>query len=176
MKALVYLLGMLLLACSSETSRGNDPFVLGDSPAIVIDADFTNEIDDEFAAGYAFLADNFTVDAIYAAPFAYSTEIIERGALSPLGLRRLELQLAEFGLTLENIPEQTAQQGQQKAYDGALAVADAFAYSPTSGIYRGSETFLSNTRTPVSSPAAQNLVEFAMGRDGKNRCPLHREL
>jgi len=106
---------------------------------VVVDTDAGNEIDDQFALAYAVRSpERLTVEAVYAAPF-------QRG------------------------PATTPAEGVARSHAEVLRVVDALGDEALAGrVHRGANGWLPGPRTPVPSPAAEDLVRRARqaGRDG----------
>ena len=108
----------------------------------VLDTDAYNEIDDQFAIAY-FLKNPQRINplAIFAAPF-----LNERST--------------------------SAEDGMEKSYDEILKLLTLCGRQdmiPT--VYRGSRSFLPDEKTPVSSPAAEELIRLSQGYSAEN--PLY---
>jgi purine nucleosidase len=110
---------------------------------VVIDTDAANEIDDQFALAYAALsAERLAIEAVYAAPF-------QRSAL---------------GKTDPASPwfAGSPMEGMRRSYEEILRVLEALGSEEIAGsVHRGSESWLPNADTPVSSAAAEDLVARA---------------
>ncbi|CAA0114222.1 Pyrimidine-specific ribonucleoside hydrolase RihB [Halioglobus japonicus] len=171
-----FMLALLVAACSSgsasnpdeglaEADVNIDPAVLIPREGmleVVIDTDLTNEIDDEFALVQAILSpERLNIRAIYAAPYALSEEIVRRGALTELGIRKLEESLMSVGLDLSVIPDVEPGPSMEQAFDMAIHISELTGFTPDQGIHRGSDRFLTDIVTPVMSDAANNLVALA---------------
>jgi len=100
---------------------------------VVIDTDTYNEVDDQFALAYLIKNDaKLKLKAIYAAPF------FNKMSSSP-------------------------KDGMEKSYEEIFKVLKAMDREDLSPIvYKGSENYLPDEKTPVISPAAQDLAERAM--------------
>ena len=100
---------------------------------VVIDTDTYNEVDDQFALAYLIKNDaKLKLKAIYAAPF------FNKMSSSP-------------------------KDGMEKSYEEIFKVLRAMDREDLSPIvYKGSENYLPDEKTPVISPAAQDLAERAM--------------
>ena len=108
----------------------------------VLDTDAYNEIDDQFAIAY-FLKNPHRINplAIFAAPF-----LNERSS--------------------------SAEDGMEKSYDEILKLLTLCGREEMiPSVYRGSRSFLPDELTPVSSPAAERLVELSQGYSAEN--PLY---
>ncbi|MBQ9783843.1 MAG: nucleoside hydrolase [Clostridia bacterium] len=109
---------------------------------VLLDTDAYNEIDDQFAISYAMLSpERIRVVAICAAPF-------------------------------HNPRSNGPEDGMERSYDEILKLLrlmdrEAFAEN----VYRGSRTYLPDETTPVISPAAEKIVEFAKDYSPEN--PLY---
>ncbi len=100
---------------------------------VVLDTDAFNEIDDQFAIAYLLGSqEKLNLQAIYAAPFY-------------------------------NEKSSGPKDGMEKSYEEVLKLLDlAEASHLKSLVYRGSEQFLKDEKTPAVSPAAQDLAQRAM--------------
>lgn len=100
---------------------------------VVIDTDTFNEIDDQFALSYLMASsDKLNLKAIYAAPFF-------------------------------NSHSESPKDGMLKSYDEILRLLALTGKSEFISVtYKGSETYLPDENTPVTSDASENLVERAM--------------
>ena len=109
---------------------------------VMLDTDAYNEIDDQFAIAYALLSpERMRVVGICAAPF------FNRRSTSP-------------------------QDGMERSYDEILKLLSLMNKPELSSIvYRGSEAYLSNEQTPISSPAAEQIVSAAREHSPEN--PLY---
>ena len=99
----------------------------------ILDTDTYNEIDDQFALAY-FLRSSERINpvAVYAAPFL-------------------------------NFRSESPADGMKKSYDEIFKVLDlAECENMKSKVYKGSESFLADEKTPVISDAANDLVSRAM--------------
>lgn len=109
---------------------------------VVLDTDAFNEIDDQFAISYLIKStDKINVKAIYAAPF------FNENSVSP-------------------------KDGMEKSYDEILKLIDlAGSNDLTDIVFKGSEDFLLDEKTPVISEAAKHLAELAKNYSPQN--PLY---
>jgi len=109
---------------------------------MVLDTDTYNEIDDQFALAYMLSnADRLNVRAIYAAPF-----------LNPRST--------------------DPKDGLEKSYNEILKLLSLMERKDMEPhVYKGSERFLPDEQTPVTSPAAAHLAELAMEYTPEN--PLY---
>lgn len=123
-----------------QMDRGNDEYsqiLRLEKPAgrvdVVLDTDTYNEIDDQYALSYLLRSDEkLDTRAIYAAPFS------NRKAATPA-------------------------EGMEKSYREILNILSLNGredLSPTARL--GSEQYLADEKTPVHSPAAEDLAERAM--------------
>lgn len=108
----------------------------------VLDTDTYNEIDDQFALSYMlFSEDRIKIKAILAAPF-------------------------------HNEKSDSPADGMEKSYNEILKVLDLAGKKELSGnVFRGSEKYLPDEKTPVISEAAQRLVKLAKEYSPEN--PLY---
>jgi len=99
---------------------------------IVLDTDAYNEIDDQFAIAYMMKRhDKFDVQALMAAPFS-------------------------------NDKSSGPKDGMNKSYDEILKLLDLMDMDDKKEIvFRGSEKYLPDEKTPVESPAARELVRLS---------------
>ena len=110
---------------------------------VILDTDAYNEIDDQFAIAYMFgCHEKLNVKAIYAAPFL-------------------------------NSRSSSPKDGMEKSYDEIFKVLSLIdrAAPVKDSVYKGSESFLADEKTPVISPAAEHLVKIAMEYSSDN--PLY---
>ncbi len=100
---------------------------------VVLDTDTYNEIDDQFALSYLIKSeDELHLQAIYAAPF-YNKRV------------------------------NSAEEGMEKSYQEIFNVLTLLKREDLkSKVYKGSNRFLENEKTPVESDAAKHLAELAM--------------
>ncbi|MCM1494129.1 MAG: nucleoside hydrolase [Muribaculaceae bacterium] len=109
---------------------------------VVLDTDTYNEVDDQFALAYLIRSEEkLNLKAIYAAPF--------HNDKSEGPADGMEKSFREIHHILELM-------GEEKYADR---------------VYKGSETWLTDERTPVFSPAAHHLAELAMKYSGQE--PLY---
>lgn len=109
---------------------------------VVLDTDTYNEVDDQFALAYLIRSgEKLNLKAIYAAPF--------HNDKSEGPADGMEKSFREIHHILELM-------GEEKYADR---------------VYKGSESWLTDERTPVSSPAAHHLAELAMEYSGQE--PLY---
>lgn len=108
----------------------------------VLDTDTFNEIDDQFALSYLLKSDDkINTRAIYAAPFF-------------------------------NAHSASPKDGMEKSYDEILKLLDLMGREDMKPhVFRGSETYLPDETTPVSSQAAGHLARLAMDYTPEN--PLY---
>lgn len=132
---------------------------------VVIDADLTNEIDDEFAVVWALSSPaSIEVEAIYAAPHALWPGLIDTGT-SRLDKRLLLQRLAELGLDLTTLPATDPADGMQAAYDEALAITALLGHPAP--VFRGAPAYLPSATGVVESDAVSDLITRAREpRDG----------
>jgi len=109
---------------------------------VILDTDTYNEIDDQFAIAYMISnPQKLNVKAINAAPFL-------NGKSSSPG------------------------DGMEKSYDEILKILRLMERGDMAEhVYKGSDRFLSDEKTPVPSPAAEHLAQFAMNYSPAN--PLY---
>ena len=109
---------------------------------VVLDTDAYNEIDDQYAIAYMLCnPEKLNVKAIYAAPF--------------------------YGAKASS-----AKMGMEKSYDEIKKVLGLMKYTRLDNeIYKGSESFMSDDKIPVVSPAAEHLAKFAENYSPEN--PLY---
>jgi len=103
---------------------------------LILDTDTFNEVDDQFAIGYAMLSDNIDVLAMTAAPFVSSTFTDPADGME-----------ASFK-ELVNVRDMVDP-------DGKMNIP----------CYRGSRSFMENTITPVRSEAADNIIRIVQESD-----------
>jgi hypothetical protein len=104
---------------------------------VVIDTDTFNEVDDQFALVYLLKnQDRLSVQAIYAAPFQN-----EKASSPKIGMQKSREEIFRL-LDLMGLSDD-----RKKVYDGA-------------------GHFLNGRKNPVSSPAAENLVQLALRHTG----------
>ena len=101
---------------------------------MVLDTDTYNEVDDQFALSYALL--------------------------SPEKLNVQAIYAAPFYNDRSGGPKD----GMEKSYGEILRLLDRLGVDPEGRVFRGSERYLPDGRTPVDSPAARDLVARAMAR------------
>ena len=101
---------------------------------MVLDTDTYNEVDDQFALSYALL--------------------------SPEKLNVQAIYAAPFYNDRSGGPKD----GMEKSYGEILRLMDRLGIDPEGRVFRGSERYLPDGRTPVDSPAARDLVARAMAR------------
>jgi len=114
---------------------------------VILDTDAYNEIDDQFAIAYMFAnPEKLNVKALYAAPFYFPRW---------------------------NDKSTSAKDGMDRSYDEILKVLSMIesAKPVMDEVYKGSENFLPDDQTPVESPAARHLAQFAMNYSVDN--PLY---
>lgn len=154
-------------------------------PRIVIDADAANEIDDQFALAWALLTpERLDVLAVYAAPFSFEhrrQEMLRARALqtqtgslasaSPFEramvqqhrptLERFERQ----GIGLDTIADWpvfcSPGEGMERSFEETLRVFDRLRLPHAGRVFRGSQDYLRDDRTPQLSDAVHHLIEAA---------------
>ena len=99
---------------------------------MVLDTDTYNEVDDQFALSYALL--------------------------SPEKLNVQAIYAAPFYNDRSDGPKD----GMEKSCGEILRLLDRLGVDPEGRVFRGSESYLPDGRTPVDSPAARDLVARAM--------------
>ena len=109
---------------------------------VVLDSDMYNEVDDQFALAYLLQSEEkMSLKAIFAAPF--------------------------FNHHSENPKD-----GMEKSYEEIFRVLKLLKReSYGDNVYRGSEAFLGDEKTPVESEAVDKLIEMAQGYSAEN--PLY---
>lgn len=136
---------------------------------VVIDTDVTNEVDDQFALVWALLRpDRMRLLGFHACPYGLSPDLLRpgRGLLTELDRRKVERDLAAFGVTADDLPVLLPGDGAQRAYDELLRLT-ALAGTDVP-VLAGATAYLPDATTPVDSPAARALVELAHApRDGR---------
>ncbi len=103
---------------------------------LILDTDTFNEVDDQFAIGYAMLSENTDVLAMTAAPFVSST------FLDPAD--GMEISFKELVKVRDMVDP-----------DGKMNIP----------CYRGSKSFMKNTITPVRSEAVENIIRIVHETD-----------
>ena len=100
---------------------------------MIRDTDAFNEIDDQFAIAYMMRnTEKLNVRAIYAAPF-------------------------------HNSKSTGPEDGMEKSYDEIIRLLSLLGRGDMNGqVYKGAGNFLEDEQSPVASPAAKHLAEFAM--------------
>ena len=129
---------------------------------VVVDTDVTNEIDDQFALAWALRRpDRLRVQALYACPYSLG----EQGFAAPGLVTDLERAsvLARRDERRVTPAEGMALAAQECRRIAALAQSDV-------PVLEGAPRYLPDAGTPVSSPAAEHLVELA--HQDRER-PLH---
>ncbi|MBQ7728492.1 MAG: nucleoside hydrolase [Clostridia bacterium] len=97
----------------------------------VLDTDTYNEIDDQFALSFMMKHDRFQVKAIYAAPFF-------------------------------NTRSTSPKDGMERSYDEILRLLNLMDRTDMEkAVFKGSENYLKDEKTPVESAAARHLVELS---------------
>lgn len=134
----------------------------------MIDTDITNEVDDQFAVVWALLRpDRVRLVGLHACPYGLSPDLLQpgRGLLTELDRRKVERELAAFGITAADLPVLLPADCVRRATDELhRLVAVAGSDVP---VVAGSERYLPSVTEPVDSPAARRLVELAhQPRDG----------
>ena len=110
---------------------------------VILDTDAYNEIDDQFAIAYMIANyEKLNVKAIFAAPFL-------------------------------NPRSSSPKDGMERSYDEILKVLSMIerAQPIKDNVYKGSDKFLTDEKTPVVSPAAEHLAKIAMDYNSDN--PLY---
>lgn len=103
---------------------------------LILDTDTFNEVDDQFAIGYAMLSDNIDVLAMTAAPFVSSTFTDPADGM--------EASFKELVKVRDMVDP-----------DGKMNIP----------CYKGSRSFMENTITPVRSEAADNIIRIVHETD-----------
>ncbi len=96
--------------------------------SMVLDTDTYNEVDDQFALAYSLL--------------------------SP---ERLQVQ-AVYAAPFHNDRSIGPKDGMEKSFDEIVRLLGKMGRSPEGFVFKGSESYLPDGRTPVESPAARDLV------------------
>jgi purine nucleosidase len=114
-----------------------------DPVRVVLDTDAANEIDDQFAIAYAMLSpEHLSVEAVYAAPF-------ER-----LGSAEPDLSSPAARVS--------PGEGMAQSYEEIVRVLNALPSADLVDLaHRGAESWLTDPETPVTSPAAEDLITRA---------------
>ena len=116
---------------------------------MVLDTDTYNEVDDQFALSYALMSpEKLNVEAVYAAPFS--------GAF-------FEKLLKTDDVTVPMTSDLS--EGLELSYQEIIRIFDLLEKSPEGKVFRGSNTYLKNAKTPVASDAARDLVHRAMSSE-----------
>jgi inosine-uridine nucleoside N-ribohydrolase len=119
---------------------------------VVLDTDAANEIDDQFAIAYAVLSpEHLSVEAVYPAPFQ----------------RFRSAEPARGAPELQGSPGD----GMVQSYDEIVRVLNALGCTEVV-VRRGAESWLPDARTPVRSPAAEDLISRARAQ-APERDPLY---
>lgn len=107
-------------------------------PAVVLDTDTYNEVDDQFALAHLLLSpDRIDLQAVYAAPF-------------------------------HNSRSSGPDDGMEKSFEEIHRIMDVVAAVNTPPVFRGSTSWISGGGAPVRSDATRDLIDRAMGiGDGK---------
>ena len=100
---------------------------------IVLDTDAYNEVDDQFAIAYAFL----------------SPEKINVKAV--------------YACPFYNARSSGPKDGMEKSYEEIFKILKFLNIDGKNFVYRGSDDFLSNTKSPIKSEVARDLLERAQG-------------
>lgn len=116
---------------------------------VVIDSDTYNEVDDQFAIAYALLSpERMDVEAVYAAPYS-STFFAEI----------LETDHVDIPMTSD------LQEGLELSYQEIHKIYEKLNMPSEGKVFRGSNSYLKDSHTPVESEAARDLVKRAMESD-----------
>lgn len=108
--------------------------------SMVLDTDTYNEIDDQFALVYALLApEKIKLEAVYAAPF-YADDSLNARSDSP-------------------------GDGMEKSYKEIVRILEIMKQTDKIPAFRGSREYIKDKKTPVESPAVNDLIKKAMGAD-----------
>ncbi|MDX1524161.1 MAG: nucleoside hydrolase, partial [Anaerolineae bacterium] len=144
---------------------------------LVIDTDAANEIDDQFAVAWALLSpEKFVVEGVYAAPYSFALhrtpmlkayDLIKAGQADQISgdLARYTgwaQRLIDQDIDARSIPFVEADEGMELSYQEILTVYDKLGLDPTGQVFRGSPDYLTSLVEPISSPAAEHLIERAM--------------
>jgi inosine-uridine nucleoside N-ribohydrolase len=156
------------------------------APAVVIDTDAANEIDDPFAVAWALLApERLRVLATFAAPFSFAhrrEEVLRAraardhpGAASAEAheLLRLHAHKLEFWerrgwdpRTLELPSFCTPGEGMQRSLEEARRVYGLLGHSADGRVFAGSTRYLRSHDDPEPSAATRRLIELAAAMPG----------
>lgn len=134
---------------------------------VVIDADATNEVDDEFTIAWALLhPERLNVLALHACPYGQDPELFARpGLLAELDRRRWLRGMAKQGRTVEDVPVRLPADGVVRSGEEMVKVAALVGVDVP--VLLGSDRYLPDASTPVDSPAARDLVRLAhLDREG----------
>ena len=134
---------------------------------VVIDADATNEVDDEFTIAWALLhPERLNVLALHACPYGQDPALFARpGLLAELDRRRWLRGLAKEGRTVEDVPVRLPADGVVRSRDEMAKVAALCGADVP--VLLGADRYLPDAQTPVDSPAARDLVRLAhLDREG----------
>jgi len=128
---------------------------------VVIDADPTNEIDDQFAIAWALLRpQRLTVKALYGCPYSLSPELVATpGLVSELDRRGLDAALAELGLDYAAVPRVSPAQGVERATAECRTIVGLAGVDVP--VLEGARAYLPDEQTPVASAAVEHLIELA---------------
>ena len=124
---------------------------------VVIDADATNEIDDQLAIVWAMLRpDRINLLALHACPYAHSRELLEEAAF----LTDVDRQdFAAMGIRADTIKEITAAEGVERAAAECRRMAELVGVDvPT---VDGSREMMRSPEAPVRSEAVDSLIALA---------------
>ena len=130
-------------------------------PAVVLDMDWGNEIDDQFALVWALQAeDRLDIRALHAAPWSFSKALYEGGGLlTELDYREYDRLLDELGLNTDILPTITPEEGVLEAVETGTEIVALAGLDLT--VVEGSRAFLPDRQTPVDSPTIASLRAVA---------------
>jgi purine nucleosidase len=128
---------------------------------VVIDTDPTNEIDDQFAIVWALLRpDRLNVLGLYGCPWSLSPQLVRQpGLVSELDRRGLDGALQELGMTYDDLPVVTPEDGMRSASAECRRIADLVGVDVP--VLDGASTYLTAPGVPVVSDAVEHLIELA---------------
>ena len=147
---------------------------------VLIDTDAANEIDDQFALAWAFLApERLTIEAVVAEPYSFAhlqAALAELGRALEAGDRaeldslsddasRWARRLEELDRRPEDIDFVQPDEGMEQSYQEILRVLDRLGVCADGRVYRGAPRYLERFDDPVDSPGVQRIIELAMSSE-----------
>jgi hypothetical protein len=147
---------------------------------LIIDTDTANEIDDQFALGWALLSpERLSIEGVTAEPFSFQhlrPELLAADAELQAGSGVSNRQSFNVGRSFRHWAEAlrkqgrdpaevqfvTPERGEEMSYAEIHKVYECLGLDPAEKVRRGSPGYLASLDDPIRSPSAELIVERAM--------------